>query len=371
MIMKHIGYHILLVVSVILTSCSLKVQEVNSLPDGDVFADGLAFKSSGGTVTPVPVGTTFRFMVYNINNTDLVIKQSEAYDRTGTYVYSAEDTRTLRPCHLDDDGNPVLVDGKYNEDKKYSLIYNLPNSPSYLVLVSPGRMYSVDNSTQQACFPLNAEDPADHRLYVTSPVPTPVADYNIFLENVSLYPVFSKVKINVYQDPDKSQQLNFALKGQTYDSQSCNIILRNTSTLGNYFPNTERVDFATDAYPLTAADTGDSVWSTGDFYIFSGNYTPAGMGAIGISFILEVDNNGVKGEMPFNLSVSQVFKKASYYQFDIIWTSETVKLQMLATDWTDGEDTDHVVGGTGGSQVIGAWTLDGSWVNGGNSSVEI
>lgn len=359
---------------------SVGCQEKNADMSGralpvEVGAEGLVLKSSGGTENIVSEGTTIRMMVFDVNNVNLVTGESTSMsdkaDGTGTYVLSGDDTRTFRPCHLDDDGNPVLVDGKWNEDKKYSLRLSQENVTNHAVLVSPGRMYRQKaDGTGRVIFPLDAADPDDHAFYVSSTVPVTVSDYRIYLARTSLSPVFSKVKVNIWQSDEKQEQQEYELKNKR-------VILKNTSRKGDYYPNLQTVDFDESTYEASMTyDSSTDVWSTGDMFIFAGDYTPRGLGSLGISFTLlvhaeDADGNAVTAEMPVNMSVSQILVRAGYYVYDVIWTSESVVLKLTTKDWVDEAGNDVVVDGDAKTQVIGEWTFDGSWINGGGGSAEI
>lgn len=341
----------------------------------DVEADGLVFKSSGGTTSKVQEGTTLRLLVFDVNNVNLVVgedvEMSDKADGTGTYILSGEDTRTFRPCQLDDEGKPVLVDGKWNEDKKYSLRLSMENITNHAVLVSPGRMYSQKtDGTGRVIFPLDASDPDDHNFYVSSTIPVTISDYRIYLSGTTLSPVFSKVKVNIWQSDEKQEQQVYEVKDQI-------LTLKNTSRKGDYYPNLQTVDFAEDSYALSMTyDSANEIWSTGDMFLFAGDYSPKGLGSLGISFTILVHaedehGNPVTAEMPVNMSVSQILARAGYYVYDVIWTSESVVLKLTAKDWVDEDSNDMVVDGDAKTQIVGEWTFDGNWINGGGGSAEI
>lgn len=337
----------------------------------DVEADGIVLKSSGGDVSDVTVGTTFRLMLFDMNNLNLVADENggDVNDGTGTYVMS-DDVRTLRPCRLDDDGKPVMTDGRWNEDKKYSLRVSRENITHHGVLVSPGRMYSIkDDGTGRVVFPLDASKPEDHAFYVSASSPMTVSDYRIYFKNVQLSPVFAKVKVNIFQGDEKTVQQNYSV----LDSR---LTLKNTSVKGEYYPNRETVDFVSDSYDASLSyDSGSKVWSTGDIYLFAGNYSPDQLGALGFSFTLLVEAEGeggtVTAEMPVNMSVPQTLKRAGYYVYDIVWTSESVILELTVRDWVEEPESGVVVDGEAYTQVIGQWSLDGSWKDGGGGETEI
>lgn len=341
----------------------------------DVNADQITFKSSGGTTSRAPEGTTIRLMVFDVNNVNLVIGEdtsmSDKADGTGTYILSGADTRTFRPCQLDNDGQPVLVDGKWNEDKKYSLRLTMENTTNHAVLVSPGRMFNQKaDGTGRVIFPLDASNPDDHNFYVSSTVPVTVSDYRIYLSGTSMSPVFSKVKVNIRQSEEKQEQQAYEIKDKT-------LILKNTSQKGDYYPNLQTVDFYEDSYDVQMNhDAVDEVWSTGDIYLFAGDYTPGGLGSLGISFTLLVhaeddEGNAVTAEMPVNMSISQILNRAGYYVYDVIWTSESVILRLTTKDWANEDSNDIVVDGNAKTQIVGEWRFDGNWINGGGGSTEI
>lgn len=369
--MRHVS--IILAFCFLMSSgCQEKYADVpGTAVPADVEAEGLVLKSSGGTVSNVSAGTTLRFLLFDMNNLNLVTNENggDVNDGTGTYIMS-DDVRTLRPCQLDDNGNPVLTDGRWNEDKKYSLRVSQENITNHAVLVSPGRMYSVKtDGTGRVVFPLDASKPEDHAFYVSASVPLTVSDYRIYLKNIQLSPVFSKVKVNVFQSDEKTEQQNYSIK----DSR---LILKNTSVKGEYYPNHETVDFVSDSYEASLSyDSASRQWSTGDIYLFAGNYSPDELGALGLSFTLLVEAEGeggtVTAEMPVNMSVSQTLKRAGYYVYDILWTSESVILKLTTRDWVEEPESEVVVDGEANTQVIGQWSLDGSWINGGGGVTEI
>ncbi len=356
--------------------CQVKVDHIpGDLVPVDVQVDGLSVKSADGEDTKVASGTTLRFMLFDINNVNLVTGESSSMsdqaDGTGTYILSDDDTRTFRPCHLDDEGKPVLTDGKIDEDKKYSLRVSIPNNTNHAVLVSPGRMYShKTDGTGRVIFPLDATKESDHHFYVSKSIPVTISDYRIYFSGTSLSPVFSKVRVNILQSPDKQLQ-------QKYEIKDSKVILGNTSQKGDYLPNLQTVEFEEDSYDASLEyDSSEDVWTTGDIFLFAGNYTPRGLGSLGISFTVlvhakDADGNEVIAEMPVNLAVSQILVRAGYYIYDVIWTSESVVLRLTTKDWVDEEGNDVVVDGQMKTQTVGEWTLDGNWIDGGGGATEI
>lgn len=315
-------------------------------------AENLGIASRSTEDVSITEETTFRMIARYVRTATNV---DEFYQGTYKYVASMNDF-SLMPWQVDAVGTAI---GSISESK-YSLKLSQQHFDADYALASPAREMT------DRYFPVTI---TDNDFYVCPPTRGRVYGYKVYFDETTiLRPLLSRIKVTI-----KKKDTQKTLELLAFDDLGNNLLIKNAAQKANYYPTEGRMELTSTnneiLYKLLPNDA-DNSYTIGENgneqYLFAGDYTDSGLGALIFSFKLELGG----AQWPLEIPVSKKLEQGSFYHFILNWESDVITLYMtIQKDWTE-ESIEENIEDNESFLRLGQWSMESGWENGNGENGE-